>query len=145
MVLDSLDDTGRLAEQLVASLAEGSLLLLAGPLGAGKTTLVQHIARVAGSTAAVTSPTYTLIHEVPTPMGLLTHIDAYRLPDVSALFDLGLDDYLDRSWLTVVEWGAALRDHLPRAHLIELDVHPDGRRTANLVPPTVGAPHTSLS
>lgn len=138
MVLDSLDDTARLAERLAASLSEGSLLLLTGPLGAGKTTLVQRIAKAAGSTAAVTSPTYTLIHEYPTPKGLLTHIDAYRLPDAAALFDLGLEDYLDRSWLVVVEWGAGLRAHVPRAHLLELQLQPDGTRTATLVPPSVG-------
>ena len=135
MVLRTLDDTEALAARLVADLPHGSLLLLAGPLGAGKTTLVQALARAAGSTATVTSPTYTLIHEVPTPRGLLTHIDAYRLPDASALFDLGLEDYLDRSWLVAVEWGGDLRRSVPETWLLALDPRPDGARIATLHAP----------
>ena len=132
MVLRTLEDTEHLAARLADRLTTGSLLLLAGPLGAGKTTLVQAIARAAGSDAAVTSPTYTLIHEVPTPRGVLTHIDAYRLPDPAALFDLGLEDYLDRSWLVAVEWGASLRERLPEAWLVELERRPDGTRVATI-------------
>ena len=144
MILRTLDDTDALARRLTDRLPEGSLLLLDGPLGAGKTTLVQRIARAAGSDAAVTSPTYTLIHEVPTPKGLLTHIDAYRLPGPEALFDLGLDDYLDRSWLVAVEWGAGLREHLPEAALLKLELRPDGMRVATWAPPRAPAVGTSL-
>lgn len=144
MILRTLDDTDALARRLVETLPEGSLLLLEGPLGAGKTTLVQALARAAGSDAAVTSPTYTLIHEVPTPRGLLTHIDAYRLPDAAALFDLGLDDYLDRSWLVAVEWGAPLRHHVPDAWLLRLAIRADDGRVATLVPPDVGPAASTL-
>lgn len=137
MILRTLDDTDALARQLIERLPPGSLLLLDGPLGAGKTTLVQRMARAAGSTATVTSPTYTLIHEVPTPKGLLTHVDAYRLRSPEALFELGLEDYLDRSWLVVVEWGAPLREHLPEAALLRIEPRPDGSRVASWVPPRV--------
>lgn len=139
MVLRTLEDLHELALRLVATLPDGALLLLEGPLGAGKTTLVQAIARAAGSRAVVTSPSYTLIHEVPTPRGLLTHIDAYRLPNAAALFELGLEDYLDRSWLVAVEWGGGLREHLPEAWSLALQPQADGSRRATLTPPESGA------
>ena len=64
--------------------------------------------RSLGSPAQISSPTYTLIHEYPTPSGVLVHIDAYRLEGANALFELGFDDYLERARLVVVEWGEAL-------------------------------------
>ncbi len=113
----------------------GALLLLAGPLGAGKTALVQALGRSLGSRAQITSPTYTLIHEYPTPEGVLVHIDAYRLGDsetgnAEALFELGLDDYLERARLTAVEWGEGLLETFPDALLVRLSLTGDERRVA---------------
>src|SRR5688572_5909718 len=97
------------------SAPRGSLIALTGPLGAGKTTLVQALAKALGSNVQVSSPTYTLIHEYPTPQGTLVHIDAYRLPSTDALFDFGLEDYLERSRLIVIEWGEGLLKSFPEA------------------------------
>lgn len=108
-----------LVEKLVLT-PQGALIVLTGPLGAGKTTLVQALAKKLGSSAQVSSPTYTLIHEYPTPQGTLVHIDAYRLPSTEALLDLGLEDYLERSKLVVVEWGEGLLKHFPDAWQVTL-------------------------
>lgn len=97
------------------------LVVLSGPLGVGKTTLTQTLAQLMGSQAIVSSPTYTLIHEYPTPQGLLVHMDAYRLPSVEALFDLGLEDYLERARLVVVEWGEGLKAFFPDVLEVKLD------------------------
>lgn len=134
MILHSLEDTRELAEILVERTAPGDLLLLVGPLGAGKTTLTRLIAEELDSDAQVSSPTYTLVHEYPTPAGLLVHIDAYRLAEPVALDQLGLDDYLDRARLVVVEWGEALGARYPEAWLVRLER--DGeRRKASVVAP----------
>src|SRR5690606_41403431 len=89
------------------------------------------LAAALGSEAPVGSPTYTLVHEYPTPHGLLVHVDLYRLP-AGAVAALGLDDYLDRSRLVAVEWGEPLLAEHPEAH--HLDLAPaaggDGPRTA---------------
>ena len=129
--LTTLAATAQLADHLVQQAAPGSLLILSGPLGAGKTTLTQHIARALGSKARVSSPTYTLVHEYPTPKGLLVHVDAYRLPDVEALLDMGLEDYLARARLVVAEWGEGLEKYFPAALRLELSLT-DGRRDARL-------------
>jgi tRNA threonylcarbamoyladenosine biosynthesis protein TsaE len=99
-----LQDTKNLALAL-AGLPKGSILLLTGPMGAGKTTLTQYILQALGFMGEVTSPTYTLIHEYPSPAGLVVHIDAYRMQDQSMLYQLGLEDYIAEARLVIIEWG----------------------------------------
>lgn len=126
MLLTDLAATSRLATEVVRRTRPGDLLVLTGPLGAGKTTLVAAIGHALGSSASITSPTYTLVHEYPTPAGTLVHVDAYRFADARDVERLGLDDYLDRSRLTVVEWGTGLLASRPEAHWIELDLRVEG-------------------
>lgn len=118
--LDSLAHTAQLADRL-ASLPAGTLVILSGPLGVGKTTLIQFLGKALKSNAQVSSPTYTLVNEYPTPHGPLVHIDAYRLEDARALAQLGLDEYLDRARLVVVEWGEELLHEFPEAEFLRLD------------------------
>jgi tRNA threonylcarbamoyladenosine biosynthesis protein TsaE len=127
------DAYAALLEKLLLA-PKGSLIILTGPLGAGKTTLVQALAKALRSSAQVSSPTYTLIHEYPTPQGTLVHIDAYRLPSTDALLDLGLEDYLERSKLVVVEWGEGLLKQFPDAWQIILSFDQEQRRAALQMP-----------
>jgi len=99
------DGTARLARALARHLPAGAVVLLSGPMGAGKTTLVRHLARALGFRGRVTSPTYTLMHTYPTPAGTLLHVDVYRLSQPQALWDLGLEDQLEDARLTLIEWG----------------------------------------
>ncbi len=103
--LSSEADTKRLARLLARELPPGTRVLLAGPMGAGKTTLVRHLARALGFEGRVTSPTYTLMHTYPTPAGPLVHVDVYRLPDPATLWELGLEDALAEARLGLIEWG----------------------------------------
>jgi tRNA threonylcarbamoyladenosine biosynthesis protein TsaE len=99
--------TTRLAAELAPLLAPGDLLLLDGPLGAGKTFFVRALARALGLTASerVTSPTFTLVHEYATEPKLV-HADLYRLnDDERAVFELGLLPERDDGALLAVEWG----------------------------------------
>lgn len=142
MRLRRLEDTRRLARTLAEVVPSGNLLVLTGPLGVGKTTLTQFLADALGSDANVTSPTYTLVHEYPTPHGTLVHVDAYRLPDAAALEGLGLDEMLERARLVVVEWGEGLLATRPEAFWLRMER--DGAfRSAELVMPS-GARETPL-
>lgn len=124
--LHTLEESAALAREALRRAPEGGLLLLAGPLGSGKTTFTQLLAKELGSSAAVSSPTYTLVHEYPTPEGVLVHIDAYRLPDRAQLRGALLDDYLDRARLVVVEWGEELAPHYPHALLLRFSLSAEG-------------------
>lgn len=89
-------------------LAPGDVVLLEGQLGAGKTTLVQGIARGIGCTEPVTSPTFDLIHEYRSGRTPLIHIDPYRLQGPGELENIGFCDYLDLPCVLAVEWPERL-------------------------------------
>lgn len=99
--------TSRLAAELAPLLAPGDLLLLDGPLGAGKTFFVRALSRALGLTSnqRVTSPTFTLVHEYATEPPLI-HADLYRLGESErAVFQLGLLERRDDGAVLAVEWG----------------------------------------
>lgn len=99
--------TSRLAAQLAPLLSGGDLLLLEGPLGAGKTFFTRALLRSLGldSESRVTSPTFTLVNEYDTEPRLL-HADLYRLiDDARGVRELGLLEQRDDGALLVVEWG----------------------------------------
>jgi tRNA threonylcarbamoyladenosine biosynthesis protein TsaE len=83
-----------------------------GDLGAGKTTLVAALAAALQSDHPVSSPTFTVIHEVPTPTLMLCHIDAYRCSARDVLH-LGLDDYQQDGFVLLVEWLEMFADAGP--------------------------------
>jgi len=110
-------DTRALGVRLAGHLRAGDLVVLSGPLGAGKTALTQGIGAALGVRGQVTSPTFVLarVHRGPVP---LVHVDAYRLRDTGVLDldDLDLDDELPHS-VTVVEWGEGVVEALAPARL----------------------------
>jgi len=109
------DATRALGAAIAHLLRPGDVLALAGELGAGKTCLVQGIARALGHTERVTSPTFLLARTLPTDPPLV-HADAWRLDRMADLFDLG-DEVLDDDVVTVLEWGDAVDAVLPADRL----------------------------
>ena len=133
-VLPTAADTRGLGAELAGLLRPGDLVVLVGPLGAGKTALTQGIGEALGVREPVTSPTF-VIARVHTGGRLpLVHVDAYRLGGVADVDDLDLDAGTDES-VTVVEWGQGLVEQLADEHLeVRLDRRDDDVRTAELVP-----------
>lgn len=104
-VVSSADDMSELGARIAAVLGAGDVLVLTGPLGAGKTTLVRGLGEALGVRGTVASPTFVIARTHPS-LGdgpALIHVDAYRLASALELDDLDLD--LDAS-VTVIEWGS---------------------------------------
>jgi tRNA threonylcarbamoyladenosine biosynthesis protein TsaE len=133
-VLPTPADTRALGVELADVLAPGDLVVLVGPLGAGKTALTQGIGEGLGVREPVTSPTFVIARVHTRGRLPLVHVDAYRLGGVADVDDLDLDDTAASS-VTVVEWGQGLVEQLADEHLeVRLDRRDDDVRTAVLVP-----------
>jgi tRNA threonylcarbamoyladenosine biosynthesis protein TsaE len=107
----SEEETIALGERLARELPARQVVLLIGPLGAGKTTLAKGIVKGldAASPDDVSSPTFTLIHEY----GRVYHIDLYRLDEPREVATLGLEDLFDREAIVLIEWGERFPQLLP--------------------------------
>jgi tRNA threonylcarbamoyladenosine biosynthesis protein TsaE len=117
--VDSIEAMQKFGAALGEQLRAGDLILLSGPLGAGKTALTQGIGRALGITG-ITSPTF-VISRIHQGKFRLVHVDAYRMrenqSDNTALFDdLDLESYLPTS-VTVVEWGEGLANRIADSFL----------------------------
>jgi len=122
-VLATPEDTHALGRALAEVLRPGDLVVLVGPLGAGKTALTQGIGAGLGVREPVTSPTFVISRVHPSLVGGpdLVHVDAYRLGGAPELDDLDLDASVADS-VTVVEWGQGLAEGLAASWLdVRLD------------------------
>jgi tRNA threonylcarbamoyladenosine biosynthesis protein TsaE len=132
--LSTVEETKALGRELAGLLRPGDLVVLAGPLGAGKTALTQGIGAGLGVPGPVTSPTFVLARVHRGGRVPLVHVDAYRLGSMADVDDLDLDATAGEA-VTVVEWGHGLVEQLAEEHLVvELDRRDDDVRTARLVP-----------
>ncbi len=137
-VLATPEDTHALGRALAGVLRAGDLVVLVGPLGAGKTALTQGIGAGLGVGEPVTSPTFVIARVHRDGRVPLVHVDAYRLGGVADVDDLDLDASAAES-VTVVEWGQGLVEHLTDEHLeVRLERGDDDVRTALLVPHGAG-------
>jgi tRNA threonylcarbamoyladenosine biosynthesis protein TsaE len=132
--LPTIADTQAFGREIATLLRPGDLVVLAGPLGAGKTALTQGIGAGLGVPGPVTSPTFVLARVHRGGRVPLVHVDAYRLAGMADVDDLDLDATTEEA-VTVVEWGHGLVEQLADEHLVvELDRRDDDVRTARLVP-----------
>ena len=135
--LPTVDDTVEFGRRLGKILGAGDLVLLAGPLGAGKTVLVRGIAAGLGVTGRVSSPTFVIerVHRAPGGGVPLVHVDAYRLiGHIEEVDDLDLDTDLTEA-AVVIEWGEGLAEQLSTDYLlVRLERRPDDTRIAHLEP-----------
>jgi tRNA threonylcarbamoyladenosine biosynthesis protein TsaE len=124
-----------IAERLGRALQVGDVVALIGPLGAGKTTFVQGLARGLGVPADrhVASPTFALVNEHPGRVPLV-HADLYRVADARELEELGLSDAFDRA-AVAIEWLDRFPDAAPPDRLeITIAIAPDGTRELTFAP-----------
>ena len=133
MHLPDLAATEALAVRLAALARPGDVILLSGPLGAGKSAVARAFLRAACGDPAldVPSPTFTLVQQYDTPAGPIHHFDLWRLDDASALEELDWDSA--RDGIVLVEWPERLGSLTPADALI-LTLVPvdDDRRHAML-------------
>ena len=127
LILEGPQDTIALGQRLAPLLRAGDVLLLEGPLGAGKSELARALLRALANDPAleVPSPTFTLVQSYETPIGLVQHFDLWRLDGHAAIRELGWDE----AEIALVEWPDRLGPLRPGDALgVTLEYAGTGRR-----------------
>ena len=109
----SVEETWAVAAQLAPTLSPGRVIALTGDLGAGKTTFMQGLGIALGIRRPVTSPTFTLSVEYPTPRFKLVHMDLYRLSGPDDLLAIGFAEHIESGAVIAVEWPERAGDLIP--------------------------------
>jgi tRNA threonylcarbamoyladenosine biosynthesis protein TsaE len=116
---DSAAETEAVGARLAAELGPGDVVVIAGELGAGKTTLIRGACRALGVEGPVTSPTFTLGQRYSGRLPV-SHLDLYRLEGLEGEDPALLDDYLDDGSVAFVEWPAVAQPQLAGRRTIEV-------------------------
>lgn len=144
IISHSPEQTTRLGKRLGMLLQPGDVVCLSGDMGAGKTVFARGIGEGWGAKHALTSPTYTLVHEHRRDDGQrLYHLDCYRLENAEDVDSIGFDDVLDSDGVVLIEWAERIMGAVPEQHLwVELRVIEATRR--NLLLEGNGQRHVDL-
>ncbi|MFY1045627.1 tRNA (adenosine(37)-N6)-threonylcarbamoyltransferase complex ATPase subunit type 1 TsaE [Chryseobacterium sp. GP-SGM7] len=109
--IHQINDWQKIVESILPKLKH-NILLLKGNLGAGKTTFSQFLLKNLGSEDEVNSPTYSIVNEYNSPKGKIFHFDLYRLKNIDEVYDIGIEEYLDNSFLCIIEWPEVYQEEL---------------------------------
>jgi tRNA threonylcarbamoyladenosine biosynthesis protein TsaE len=133
-ISNSPAETEAIGRQLAEDVDAGSVLALKGELGSGKTSFTKGLVAGLGSSAAVTSPTFTIVHEYQGGRLAVYHFDFFRLENREAAARLGLDDYFFDEGLSVIEWADRFPDLVPeQARWISFKIKSERRRAIALL------------
>lgn len=113
ILLRTADEAYAWGMQLAKGLAAGDVIALCGHLGAGKTQITRGIVSGMDSKAAVTSPTFTLVHEYIDGRLPVFHFDFYRMESAAEVIGIGWDDFLTEPGIIIVEWADMFPDLMP--------------------------------
>jgi len=112
-ISNSPAQTEAIGRQFAKELNVGSILALKGELGSGKTQFTKGLVAGLESSAPVTSPTFTIIHEYPGGRLPIYHFDFFRLENRESVAQLGLDDYFFGDGISVIEWADRFPESVP--------------------------------
>jgi len=135
-ISSSPEETRKIWVEVAQSLVIPAVVLLYGDLGSGKTTLTRGIAEGLGleDLSLVSSPSYTLVNVYQARCSIY-HVDLYRLEGERDLYSTGIDDFVGREGVTVIEWSERLAGGFAGATVIRIVDAGGDRRELNIIPP----------
>ena len=132
-ISNSPAETEAIGRRFANDVNVGSVLALQGELGSGKTQFVKGLVAGLGSSAMVTSPTFTIVHEYPGGRLPVYHFDFFRLEDRQSIARLGLDDYFFGDGISVIEWADRFPEFIPeQARWISFEIKSENTRAISL-------------
>ena len=128
-ISNSPAETEAIGRQLAEHIDVGSILALKGDLGSGKTLFVRGLVGGLGSSADVTSPTFTIVHEYRGGRVPVYHFDFFRIENQRSVERLGLDDYFFGDGVSVIEWADRFTEFIPeQARWIRFEIKSENQR-----------------
>ena len=109
-------DTINLGKKLASNLTLGTVIVLTGDLGSGKTKLTEGILAYFGLENEISSPTFTIVNEYDSNKFKIFHFDVYRLSDIDEFYAIGGEEYFDKG-VSIIEWGELIQDALPKDYI----------------------------
>ena len=132
-ISNSPAETEAIGRRLAEDVGTGSALALTGDLGSGKTVFVKGLVVGLGSSADVTSPTFTILHEYRGGRVTVYHFDFFRLEDRQSVARLGLDDYFFGDGVSVIEWAERFPEFIPeQARWILFEIKSQNQRAITI-------------
>ncbi|PYK49481.1 MAG: tRNA (adenosine(37)-N6)-threonylcarbamoyltransferase complex ATPase subunit type 1 TsaE [Verrucomicrobia bacterium] len=132
-ISNSPAETEAIGRRLAEDVGTGSALALTGDLGSGKTVFVKGLVVGLGSSADVTSPTFTILHEYRGGRVTVYHFDFFRLEDRQSVARLGLDDYFFGDGVSVIEWADRFPEFIPeQARWILFEIKSQNQRAITI-------------
>ena len=132
-ISNSPAETEAVARQIAEDLVAGSVLALQGELGSGKTVFTQGLFAALDSDAAVTSPTFTIVHEYQDGRLPVYHFDFFRLENPVSVVSLGVEDYFFSDGVSVIEWADRFPELIPeQASWISFEIESECQRIIRL-------------
>ena len=132
-ISNSPAETEAIGRRLAEDVGAGSVLALTGDLGSGKTVFVKGLVVGLGSSADVTSPTFTILHEYRGGRKTVYHFDFFRLEDRQSVARLGLDDYFFGDGVSVIEWADRFPEFIPeQARWILFEIKSQNQRAITI-------------
>ena len=132
-ISNSTAETEAIGRQFAKELNVGSILALEGELGSGKTQFTKGLVAGLESSAPVTSPTFTIVHEYPGGRLPVYHFDFFRLENRESVAQLGLDDYFFGDGISVIEWADRFPESIPnQARWILFEIRSENARMISI-------------
>ena len=115
---ESEEQTELFAQKIAGKLMPGAILILNGEMGSGKSVFARGIIHGLGYSGTVTSPTFTLMNTYEGGVLPVYHFDSYRLNAPEQLYDIGYDEFLYGSGISLIEWAQRMENLYPEQHII---------------------------
>lgn len=129
----SIDDLADVARKLIQNSTHKTWLFNA-QMGAGKTTLIKHLAKELGVDEMASSPTFSIVNEYLGTKDKVYHFDLYRLKNEEEAYDMGLDEYFDKNAWCFVEWPDLAQNILTEnVHTVSIIIVDEHTRELNFV------------
>ena len=113
---NSEKETIELGKRIAKNLQKGTVIVLTGDLGSGKTKLTEGILTYFGLQDEISSPTFTIVNEYNTEKLDIFHFDVYRLTEIDEFIAIGGEEYFERG-ASIIEWGEIIEELLPKDYI----------------------------